>query len=261
MQTTFRLFVSSLLLFALACNRQETAIDGSCLPQQIAKRLYKTVSTAQPAGSGAHSTVYTAEFFFDQQNRVDSIRMNDTPYKVMYNAAGQVDKLLTYFAEHPAIVQSEQTYHYQMGRLDKTISQNFDLQGNPQGWRPVVYYTWNSEGFLEKTRYEGGDEETVYSHDGCGNRVETREMSLPTGLETMLVVAQFSDTFSPYFLIGLDKIFPAQYSAHNKIMEQIVHWDCADYDPDPIVFEYEYGPDGLPTTMSSRYGTVAFFYE
>lgn len=92
--------------------------------------------------------------------------------------------------------------------------------------------------------------------------MQAREISLQTGTETMLVVAQFSDAFSPYFLIGLDKIFPAQYSVHNKTMTQIVHWDCgADYDPEPVVFDYEYDPDGLPTTMTSRYGTVAFYYE
>jgi hypothetical protein len=76
-----------------------------------------------------------------------------------------------------------------------------------------------------------------------------------------LAYHKYTDTFSSYFLIGLNDIFPTNYSKHNKVFYQLAKWDCGDYNPTPILTTYQYDAESLVTKSTNIYQTVEFLYE
>ncbi|MBX2892732.1 MAG: hypothetical protein KF734_17520 [Saprospiraceae bacterium] len=259
-------FAICLLMWAVACQKENTPAEpqkeqNTCLQQQFSKRLKKTVTTLYYWGTNLSPDVRTAEYFFDAQNRVDSIFSDNIAVKILYAPTGEVDKKLVYYWGKPQNIAGVTHYHYQNGQVVKFQTFYYAVDGTLQNWSTINHFEWNAQGFLEKTWLEGGNDKTVFTVDDCGNILKTQDFYNDTNLEHRLEVAEYADTYSPYYLIGLHKIYPGYHSVHNPIFNQIVHWDCADYDPSPIHSEYEYDADGLPIKMSNPYRTIEFFYE
>ncbi len=249
------------------CKNSETNLEsptptlsGVCLSGTFSKYLVKTVKTVSYPGTGFLPSVFTTQYFFDAQGRVDSIRTDYQANKVVYAPDGKVDKLLSYGYDIQKL-NSIQQYFYENGRVSKTEQTSFDQNGNPQAWVSRYFYEWDTAGFVAKTWFDGGDDKAVFTRDDCGNVLKTQRIYDQNGEEHMLVVAEYADTPSPYFLIGLDKIFPGDYSVHNPTVEEIVHWDCGDYIAGPMNTEYEYDAENLPVKALSSFQVVEFFYQ
>lgn len=196
-------------------------------------------------------------YFFDTQNRLDSIAGNYTFSKIIYNPDGAVEKRLNYKKNSPQILSSESQYMYENGKLARIVTTYF----GSITWNTTYHYEWHNNGFLRSRWFEGGNDKTVFTRDGCGNVIKEQDFYHVNNEEHRLAIAEFDGTFSPYYLIGLHRIFPEDYSVYNPVMNQIVHWDCGDYDPSPIHHTYEYNAEGLPVKMANAYRMVEFFYE
>jgi len=241
-----------------ACQEQLEEPRQDCEAPIFNLRLSKTITKHFYSLDGHGFSQYETSYFFDNQGRVDSIAGSYGLLKIMYHANGRVDKTVWRQSDSPQTFISESQYVYSNGRLARI--QTTSLSG---AFLPYTYhYEWNKNGFLKKMWREGGSDKTVFTHDGCGNIVKEQDFYNADNQEHRLAIAEFAETFSPYYQIGLHKIYPNQYSVHNPLMTQIVHWDCsADYDPSPQHFTYEYNEQQLPVKMRSAYREVTFFYE
>ncbi len=256
----------ALALCLFGCKEKESAAPApkECLDKQFTRRLVKTVTTRLYPGTNYVSPKSETHYFFDAQNRVDSIATGDftrTGQKIIYLPDGNVDKIRHYHHSGAQLFISITQYAYRNGRLAK--SEKYQITpANPTA-RWTCHFEWGDDGFIHKTWYDFQQhEKTILTHDACGNLVKSQDLVNGTNEETRLSISKFADTFSPYYLIGLDKIFPdGPYSVHNSTVNQLVHWNCADYDGSPVHNTYIYNTEGLPTQMSNRYNIVSFFYE
>lgn len=101
----------------------------------------------------------------------------------------------------------------------------------------------------------------MFTHDDCGNVIKTQAFYNKNNKEHLLSIAAYDSGFNPFYLIGLHRLEPFFYSVHNPVMEQIVYWDCADYDASPQKTTYEYDTDQLPVRKTGPNYTTLFFYE
>lgn len=263
MRTLLSLLLASLFALLPACKKNDPPQSErtDCLAFHPSKRLYKTVTTHFAPGTGFDPWTTETRYFFDAQNRVDSIWDNKTPSKILYAADGKVDQQITYYSDNPQKISRNAQYVYENGRLARIHSTYFDLNGNPQNWTTTQFFVWNDQGFIEKTWYESGNDKRVFTRDACGNILKTQDFYNVNNEEHMLQIAAYDSTPDPHYLIGLDAVFPTAYSVHNPTFDQIVHWDCADYDGSPIYSEYTYDSEGLPLKRTTAYFTVVYFYE
>lgn len=234
--------------------------SNPCLTGSFTRHLKKTVTTVEHPGTGFTPSVFKTEYFFDTQGRVDSLQADYQALKIVYAPDGKVDKLISWWPDIKKVGSVEQ-YFYENGRVSKTERTIFDQNGNPNPHVFRYFYEWDSAGFVSKKWYDGGNDQTIFTRDNCGNALKIQDFYNQSGEEHYLGVAEFADTPSPYFLIGLDAVFPGAYSVNNRTFGQIIHWDCADYDPGPITTQYEYDAENLPILASSPFRTVEFFYE
>ncbi|MEI7587601.1 MAG: hypothetical protein WCJ44_33405 [Runella sp.] len=255
------------LLLALSCaisfascyhasneNIDNKPITNPCLNQSFPQRLYKIVYTSYDWTTGQGANVQETRFFFDTNNRLDSIGGYQ---KIRYGASGLVDQVITYFNNAPNQVEQ---FVYENGRLTKTETNNYSQNGN-LNWKTVKHIEWDDQGFIHKTWIEGAGEYTIFTCDACGNVVKSQDFITSDNRENRLTVETFLDTYNPEYLIGLDKIYPGYYSIHNVSRSEIVHWDNVDFQPSPIDYTYEYNSDGLPVKKKSILQLVEYFYE
>ncbi len=260
------LFFAFLLAMALsACNKSEplppknNTFNNPCLTQTFSNRLKKTIA-ASSQGNGFPTFYQTTEYFYDIQGRVDSILYYDSSAKVGYDSEGQVVTYTTYWLGQG--VSSIRTYTYENGLLKQTVTKQFDQAGNLHNWVHTTNFEWNEQGFIKKFWQENGNDVTVLTLDDCGNTLESRDFYNSTGVEHRLSQSAYTTTISPYFLIGLHKVFPTDYSVNNWASSEIVHWDCgADYIGGVFNTEYEYNSENLPTKATNYFHTVEFIYE
>lgn len=260
----FYLFLA-LLSFSSACNDTQPAhgdpLLNACNYPPFSKRLKKTVATQTYPGANFSPDIRMTEYFFDDQGRVDSIMAHQTAHAVVYSPDGKVNQLRSYAYAQPQLLQSVTQYFYNNGLLEKTVRTSYDAAGNPAGWTNTHFYEWDANGFLAKTWFEGSNDKRVFTRDECGNILKTQDFYNANNAEHFLSEAAYANTPNPHYQIGLDAIFPGNYSVHNQNFSQIIHWDCADYDPSPITSEYEYDAEGLPVTMTRANRVEVYFYE
>jgi hypothetical protein len=263
-------FILSFIFFAtyfFSCKKNETndteeanpinlEIPNSvCEPQVFSKKLKKTIST----NLELVPTIKEISYFYDNQNRVDSITESSFYTLILYDASGKVAKTVrksnldnhTYF---------EDIHNYENDVLKTIIHQGSFVNGTPS-YSIVKNFEWSDNNYLKKSWFETANDKTIYSVDSCGNVLKEQDFYNVDNREHRLVFRKFATTFSPYFLIGLNDAFPDQYYKHNIIYFQLAKWDCADYDSTPVKTTYEYNSEGLPTKSTNRFGIVEFFYE
>ncbi|MCC7245415.1 MAG: hypothetical protein IT269_07035 [Saprospiraceae bacterium] len=260
--TKFLLFPLSLAMLFFSCQKSDPNPDTSnnCLPGTFSKRLKKEVLSANHPGTGFNPTIYTTEYAYTPDGNLDEIRENNTTTKIMYRPDGKVDQLIIRSDDNPNYY-TQQTYTYQNGQIQQTTSQSYNLNGTPTNQPLRYFYEWGTDGFLKKGKFENGNDETVFTTDGCGNIVKTQDFYLQNGAEHFLSKSEYAETPNPHYLIGLYKLYPEAYSVHNQIFGQIVHWDCADYDGSPITTQYIYDDEGLPVKSWNTNHTIEYFYE
>ncbi|HNM26317.1 MAG TPA: hypothetical protein PKL15_12840 [Saprospiraceae bacterium] len=258
-------FAAFVLLSFSACQKAQPSHndpeDSPCDFSPFSKHLKKTVTTRFYPGTSFSPDSRPTEYFCDDQGRVDSIMDDQTAMSVVYSADGRVGQLRTYAYAQPQVLNAITQYYYNNGQLEKTVAQYYDAAGNPATWSTTTFYEWDANGFIVKTWLENSNDKRVFTRDDCGNILKTQDFYNANNAEHFLAQSAFVATPNPYYQIGLDAIFPGNYSVHNLTFGQIVHWDCADYDPSPITSDYEYDTEGLPVKMTNTYRTEEYFYE
>lgn len=235
-------------------NAEMAPVTNPCLSQTFQKRLYKVMHTAFDETTGKINLVYQDQYFFDANNRLDSISGG---HKIRYNAAGRVDQVISSIPNAPNQVKQ---YFYNNGQLTKIETNIYNPDGT-LSWKLVKNFEWDAQGFVHKTWVNGSDYYTLYTRDACGNDIQSQDFIISDNRENRLSVATYSDTYNPEYLIGLHEIDPDYYSIHNESISEIIHWDNADFLPGPIEYQYEYNSDGLPVKRMSVGHLVAYFYE
>lgn len=235
-------------------NTEMAPITNPCLSQTFPKRLYKVRHTAFDETTGKINLVYQHQYFFDANNRLDSISEG---HKIRYNAAGRVYQVISSIPNAPNQVKQ---YFYNNGLLTKIETNIYNPNGT-LSQKGVKHFEWDAQGFVEKTWVQGSFCYTVYKRDACGNDVQSQDFIISDNRENRLSVATYSNTYNPEYLIGLHEIDPDYYSIHNESISEIIHWDNADFLPGPIEYQYEYNTDGLPVKKMSAGHLAEYFYE
>jgi hypothetical protein len=112
-----------------------------------------------------------------------------------------------------------------------------------------------------KSWQEGGTKKMYYTRDSCGNFLHRNDKDDVTGTVHSTYDHNFDSSYNPFYIIGLNTIYPDQYSINNSTYS-LWTWDCSgDYYGGPFNLTYEYDADGLPTQMTYELGSIAYFYE
>ncbi len=234
-------------------NTEMFPAKNPCLTQTFSKRLNKVVHISINETTGKLYTDLQIRYFFDANNRLDSISGG---HKIRYNAAGRVDQVISSIPNAPNQLKQ---YFYKNGLLNRIETNIYNPNGT-LSQKGVKHFEWDAQGFVHKTWVQGTDCYTVYKRDACGNDIQSQDFIISDNRENQLIVATYSDTYNPEYLIGLHEIDPDYYSIHNKSISEIIH-SSTDFLPGPIEYQYEYNSDGLPVKRMSAGHLVEYFYE
>jgi hypothetical protein len=235
--------------------------ENACETPVFAKKLVKTMSQRFYPGTPFNlpDTLYT-NYFFDIQNRLDSINDDGNGTKIIYLPNGQVEKTVHY-SKYNSTNYNINLYTY--NSINQIVSILYSSSNPASTYQYTYKYQYDSGGFLLKKWLEGGNDVTHLVRDSCGNFLKVKDIYNTTGVEHFLSEASFETSFNPLYLIGFNNIFPNSASINNVKTDQIVHWDCAaDYDGGLMTSTYEYNSVGLPTRqVLSTYYIIDYFYE
>ncbi len=251
-----------LLLFLHACKR-DYAYTGSpekspCVPANLPSvRLTKKIVERQyPLFVGTDTTCYA----YNAAGQLSSIKQKNQLNEINYRSDGKVDFLKT-SNYHPDGIYTITRFFYNNSLLNHTVDEVYNSDGTLKYTAQKKYYLVDANGLVRKIWFEQPSDETVFSYDSCINLVMTQRFYVNTGQEHYLWVGSYDQYFNPEYLIGLNDVFPAEYSPNNPVLTQIVHWDCCDYDASPHEVKYTYNSQGLPITATSTYNNTWYYYE
>lgn len=257
----------ALLLFPIlltnACQKapsEPASPEPATLPQ-FSQRIKKIIQHVEHPGTGFSETVFQTEYFYDAQGRVDSIYSHHAGKKVLYAPNDKVEKLLQYNYYNTGI-GVEHTYQYNNeGRVESITMQYFDGNGQPS-FQSQQFFEYDNEGFVVKEWHSNSNDKTVITREN-GNAVKTQRFYNANGQEHWLSIAAFDDKHNPEYAVGMNSIYPGEFSPNNTTFAQIVHWDCADYDPSPRNYVLTYNGEGLPLKSEEDSGNlrIEYFYE
>jgi hypothetical protein len=230
---------------------------NACEPPVFNKKLKKTISTTLETVPTINETSY----FYDNQNRVDSITESSFYTLILYDVTGKVAKTARKrYSNNYTLF--EDIHNYKNGVLKTILHQENQLDGTPSIFSIVINYEWNNNNHLKKIWSKNASHKTVYTVDSCGNVLKEQDFNNINNREHRSELHKFATTFSPYFLIGLDVAFPnQQYYKHNIIYSESACWDCGFYGPWIVKTTYEYNAYGLPSKSTNGNTIVEFFYE
>jgi hypothetical protein len=260
----------SLLLFLLfpilltnSCQKtplEPASPEPAPLPQ-FSQRIKKVIRHVTYPGTGFSENIFQTEYFYDAQGRVDSIYAYHSGQKVLYAPNGKVEKLLRY-DYYNTRVGAENTYQYDSeDRVESITMQYFDENGQPS-FQSQQFFEYDNEGFVVKEWHSNSNDKTVITREN-GNAVKNQRFYNANGEEHWLSIAAFDDKFNPEYAVGMNSIYPGEFSPNNTTFAQIVHWDCGDYDPSPRNYTLIYNDEGLPLKSEETSGNywVEYIYE
>lgn len=263
LKKSFLLFLLFPFLLFNACQKTSLVPDNLRLADlpEFSQRIKKVVRHVQYPGTGFSEQSFSTEYFYDAQGRVDSIYSNHAGQKVLYAPNGRVEKLLGY-DYYNTRVGAEHFYQYNnQGRVESITTQYFD-ENNQPSFQSQQFFEYNSEGFVVKEWHLGSNDKAVITREN-GNAIKNQRFYDNNGQEHFLSIADFDDKFNPEYAAGLNNIYPGAYSPNNITFAQIVHWDCADYDPSPRNYTLTYNDEDLPLKSEEDSGNywIEYIYE
>lgn len=259
------LFLALAALVTVSCHKlpDNPITTSNIVPPPLPKcsqRIKKVIQHVKYPGTGFNDDVYPTEYFYDAQGRVDSIDSR-AKQKILYAANGQVKLRLQYDYYNPKVL-CKHIYHYNsVGRVGSILSQYFD-ENNQQGQQFQTFFEYDNFGFVVKEWQSNGDDEMVPTREG-GNAIKVQRFYNATGQEHFLSIAAFDENCNPEYLAGLNNIYPGSYNPNNTIFEQILYWDCGDYDGSPQNYTITYNDEGLPLKSEENLGNhwIEYIYE
>jgi hypothetical protein len=232
--------------------------ENACQTPVFAKKLVKTVSKSNHPWIPDSLVTSETNYYFDLLGRIDTFNNGATGTKIHYLSNGNVERVVIIDnIELGKIWNNFYTYNAQNQIIKIKTIYTFvnDLQEYTQN------YLYDSGGYVLKSWQEGGTKKLYYVRDNCGNFLHKNDKDDDTGTVHSTYDCNFDGSFNPFYIMGLNKIYPDQYSINNCTYS-LWTWDCAgDYYGGPFNMTYEYNAEGLPTKMTYEQGFTTYFYE
>ena len=244
-------------LLVVSCHKGSDSPRNPPSPPQFSQRIKQVIRHIEYPGTGFPEGIFSTEYFYDAQGRVDSI----TKQKILYAANGRVEKALHY-DYYNAVVAGASTYQYNSeGRVESILNQNFNAN-NQIDSEYKKFFEYNDDGYVVKDWISIGDDKSVITRED-GNSTKVQRFYDNTGAEHYLSIASYDDKWNPEYVAGLNSIYPGEYSPKNVTFAQLVSWDCGDYDASPVHYSITYNDEGLPlkSEADNGYMWIEYIYE